>query len=127
VATAIVCAYFSIDREWSKYNHQNKLKIVWAGGPELKPSIHKKKLKSCTNFAKCRHKGLSSITGKALHALLSMVSPYFILIAFQVLGYFCQSVRPFDVAICCINQSRVIVNTLAIPQALAGNVSVLQL
>jgi hypothetical protein len=76
-----------------KSHHQNKLKFVWAGGPELKP-FAQKKLKSCTNFAKCRHKGLSSITGKALHVLLSMVSPYFIRIAFLFLGYFCQSVHP---------------------------------
>ncbi len=108
-------------------DHQNKLKLfVWACAPELK-TLAQKKLKSCTNFAKCRLRGLSFITGKALHVLLSIVSRYFILTAFLVLGYFCQSVHPFDAAICCINQSRVLVNTRTIFQWLIRNVSILQL
>ena len=70
--------------------------------------LQKKKLKSCSRNA---DQGISPITGKAEHVLLSIVLGYCILIAFLFLGYFCQSVHPFDVAICRINQSRVLVNT----------------
>ena len=76
--------------------------------PQLKPFAKKRKLKSCSRNA---DQGISPITGKAEHVLLSIVLGYCILIAFLFLGYFCQSVHPFDVAICRINQSRVLVNT----------------
>ena len=39
----------------------------------------------------------------------------FILIGFLLLGYFCLSIYPLDVAICSINWSRILVNTMTLP------------
>jgi hypothetical protein len=51
-------------------------------------------------------KGLTPISGKVGHVMLSTVLEYCILIAFLFLGYFSQSVRSFDVAVLSNNWTR---------------------
>ena len=54
--------------------------------------------------------GLTSFPGKAWHVLFSSGSGCCFLIDCQFLGYFCQSVHPFDVAIGQVNWSRILLN-----------------
>ena len=53
---------------------------------------------------------LTPFPGKAWHVLLSSVSGCCFLIDCRFLGYFCQSTRPFDVAISWVNWSRILLN-----------------
>jgi hypothetical protein len=72
-------------------------------GPELKPFAQKKQVEEVLRTLKKCSQGVSPITGKAEHVLLSIVLLYCILIAFLCLGCFCQSVYIFEVAICRIH------------------------
>jgi hypothetical protein len=69
---------------------------------------------------------LPPITEKVRHVLLSSVLDCCIMIDFSFLGYFYQSINPWDIAIGCINRSRTLASQRNHFNNSSGNVSILQ-
>ena len=89
---------------------QSTIKLfVWAG-ISIKTFGTKKNWRA--GSCKGKSKVLPPITGNVCHFMLSSVSGCSILIDFLLLGYFCQSMNPLDVAICSIKCHQQIKNLI---------------